>query len=329
MLKLESVPHGSESASSPLKIESLDSPAASAGSLNSGAFDSNTAPLQPAERSTLKITKLSPAVRSENRVNVFVNDKFSFSLDVAQVVDFKLKVNQIITEADLKKCQRASEFGKLYQRSLEWVLSRPHSIKETRDYLYRRQKKREQQNRLVREREKRKDDDAYFGFETYDAKSRDDKNVRIRSAEISARNSGGNYAQERASKFTPKARNRLPSKELPPILDEDIDAVLERLIERGYLNDEKFAAYYLENRNATKGSSLRVLRQELQRKGIASDVIEAAFAESARNDESEIEKAIAKKRDKYDDEKLIAYLVRRGFSYDLAKSAVAKSADPE
>lgn len=262
-----------------LNIESLQSAKASSSS------DSDQA---------LKITKLSPAVRTENRVNVFVNDKFSFSLDIAQVVDFKLKVGQIITEADLKKYQRASEFGKLYQRSLEWVLSRPHSIKEARDYLHRRQKKREQQNRLVRERRTRKNDSAYFGLES-------------------------------AKNFKSASRNKTPSKELPPILDEDIDAVLERLIERGYLDDEKFAAYYLENRHASKGASLRLLHRELKQKGIADDVIESAFAASSRDDASEIEKMIKKKRDKYDDEKLIAYLVRHGFSYDLAKSAVAKS----
>ena len=81
------------------------------------------------------VTAIKPAVKNEHRVNVFINDKFDFSLDLAQVVDFKLKVGQTLSEKQLKACRTASEFGKLYQRTLEWVLTRPHSVKETRDHL--------------------------------------------------------------------------------------------------------------------------------------------------------------------------------------------------
>ena len=46
------------------------------------------------------ITKLSPGVHDQNRVNVFINDKFSFSLNLAQVVDFKLKVGKVLTDEE-------------------------------------------------------------------------------------------------------------------------------------------------------------------------------------------------------------------------------------
>ena len=85
----------------------------------------------------LKITNIKPAVKNENRVNVFVNEKYAFSLDVSQVVDFKIKVGQEITTEKLAEYKKASEFGKLYQRALEWILVRPRSEKETREYLYR------------------------------------------------------------------------------------------------------------------------------------------------------------------------------------------------
>ena len=87
-------------------------------------------------RTTLVVTDIKQAVKNENRVNVFVNDKYSFSLDIAQLVDFKIKKGQVITEADLEKYQNASEFGKLYQRTLEWVLVRPRSTREVREYLF-------------------------------------------------------------------------------------------------------------------------------------------------------------------------------------------------
>ena len=88
----------------------------------------------------LKITDLRQGVKNPNRVNVFVNGKFAFSLDVSQVVDYKLKVGKEISVAELEELKKASEFGKLYQRILEWVLMRPRSERETRDYLYKKLK---------------------------------------------------------------------------------------------------------------------------------------------------------------------------------------------
>ncbi len=88
------------------------------------------------ETTELRITDLRQAVKNENRVNVFVNNKYSFSLDISQIVDFHLKKGLVISEEQLEEFKRASEFGKLYQRALEWVLVRPRSEKETYDYLY-------------------------------------------------------------------------------------------------------------------------------------------------------------------------------------------------
>ena len=82
-----------------------------------------------------KITDLKLGVKNQDRVNVYVNDKFAFSLDISQVVDFKIKKGLIISEDKFLELKKASEFGKLYQRTLEWVLMRPHSERETRDYL--------------------------------------------------------------------------------------------------------------------------------------------------------------------------------------------------
>ncbi len=89
------------------------------------------------------ITDLRPATRDNNRVNVFLDGKFTFSLTIAQVADFKLKRGASLSEDEVAKIQSASDFGKLFQRSLEYALSRPHSEKEIRDYLKRKKMKRE------------------------------------------------------------------------------------------------------------------------------------------------------------------------------------------
>ncbi|MBR3230647.1 RecX family transcriptional regulator [Candidatus Saccharibacteria bacterium] len=198
---------------------------------------------------TLEITDMRQAVKNKNRVNVFVNQKYSFSLDVAQLVDLKLKVGAKISEAELAEYKKLSEFGKLYQRTLEWVLARPRSEKEAFDYLYKK---------------------------IYEKKL--DKNY--------------------------------------------INSIIERLKNKKYLDDERFAKYYVENRFVKKGVSRRRLEMELMKKGIKKEIIEKVLSDSVRSDEEEILKIIAKKRARYDDEKLTQYLCRQGFSYELVQNLV-------
>lgn len=207
----------------------------------------NSEPIAPrlSSRTHLQITNIKQAVKNENRVNIFIDGKYDFSLDISQLVDFKLKVGQKITEQDLEKYRKASSFGKLYQRTLEWVLTRPHSVKETRDYLFKK------------------------------------------------------HAEK-----------------------EDSAKIIKTLQEKSYLNDEAFARFYVENRFVKKGISKKRLELELTKKGIDRQIIEDTLASSERSDEEEIKKIIAKKRNKYDDEKLIAYLTRQGFSYQLSKDLV-------
>ena len=98
------------------------------------------------------------------------------------------------------------------------------------------------------------------------------------------------------------------------------DRVYDRLVEKGYIDDEKFTRYWVENRSITKGASQRKLSQELMTKGVDRSLIEAAFATTERSDEDELKKVIAKKRARYPDEqKFIAYLMRQGFRYDDIK----------
>ena len=104
-----------------------------------------------------------------------------------------------------------------------------------------------------------------------------------------------------------------------------VEQVLDRLIEKKYINDEKFARFWIENRNQRKGSSIKKLKSELFSKGVSSEIIEQILENSKRNDSEEIQKIIAKKAKKYSDEKkLVAYLARQGFSYDEIKRAILK-----
>lgn len=203
------------------------------------------------------ITNLKQGVKNPNRVNVFVNDKFMFSLDVAQVVDYKLKIGLEISEERLEELKKASEFGKLYQRALEWVLVRPRSKREVQDYL---------RKKLYK--------------------------------------STKDYLED--------------SSEL-------LKQIIARLTARGYIDDRKFAEFYVENRFVKKGVSKKRLKMELIKKGVGKDVLDEVL--DGRDDEEEIRKMIKRKRAKYNDEKLTAYLCRQGFSYDLVREMIAKEND--
>lgn len=101
------------------------------------------------------------------------------------------------------------------------------------------------------------------------------------------------------------------------------ERVYDRLFEKKYLDDEKFARFWVENRNVRKGSSIRKLKSELSQKGVSSEIITKVLSESDRTDLDELRKIVAKKASRYDDsQKLIAYLARQGFRYDDIKQVI-------
>jgi len=229
-----------------------------------------------------KITALKPAVRTENRVNVFINEKFAFSLDLSQIVEYKLKIGKVLTPEEIEKLKHASIFGKLYASTLEWVLIRPRSVKETRDHLRLKLLKQNEENKR---REKNK---------TY---LKENPELKSRAKEL-----------------------KIYTKKLEIFSSEDIEAVIKKLLEKNYLNDKTFANFYVENRFLKKGISERRLREELRKKGIDPALIAEALETSSRDPEAEIEKIIKKRAKKYSSpEKLLAYLLRQGFPYELSK----------
>ena len=214
-----------------------------------------------AKASSHRVTDLRAAVRDENRVNVFIDDKFYCSLDISQVVDLNVKIGRTLSGAELTELKHASDFGKFYARALEFALMRPHSIKEIRDYL-----KRKTLN----------------------------KTVRVKN--------------RKTGEYQTKVREGYDASLIP--------LVMERLGQHGYLDDERFARLWVENRNTKKGISTKKLRLELVEKGVSGQIIDEVLSDAGRNEREELQKAIARKANKYpDQQKLIQYLVRQGFNY--------------
>ncbi len=99
----------------------------------------------------MKITALKAQVKNPERVSIFVDGKYSFSLSLDELVAQKLKGGQELSPADVKRLKKTSADGKLRARTLEWLLNRPHSTRELRDYLYRKKAEPETIDSLVSE----------------------------------------------------------------------------------------------------------------------------------------------------------------------------------
>ena len=203
------------------------------------------------EHHQLKVTSIKEQVKNPNRVSVFVDDKYSFSLTLDQLLEQKLKKNVEIDEPRLVELKKLSDEGKLKAKALDWLMVRPHSKKEFREYAYRKK------------------------------------------------------------------------------IEKDLsESWLQEFEAKKYLDDQKFAQWFAENR-MRKNKSGRAIMAELASKGVSREIIQEVIVEQS-NDEESLGKLIIKlkRRTRYQDEKkLIAYLLSKGFRYEDVKSALNPSVD--
>lgn len=198
----------------------------------------------------MTITALKAQVKNPERVSIFVDGRYSFSLNHAQLLEQKIRIGQKIDTERLAALKRISDLGKLYERLLNYVTIRPRSKREIEDYCRRK---------------------------------------KVEAA--------------------------------------DAEGVIERLTERGYVNDKAFAKAWVESRRLTKASSSRKLRLELKQKGVSDEIILETLQESSHTDQNALKQLIDKKRrlTKYqDDQKLMQYLARQGFNFDDIKASLSQ-----
>lgn len=92
----------------------------------------------------MQITKLTKQINSPDRVNIFIDGAYEFSLTLDEVLEHKIKVGKELDAQDLKILKKVSDDGKLKARTLEWLLARPRAYKELKDYLHKKKLDKEQ-----------------------------------------------------------------------------------------------------------------------------------------------------------------------------------------
>ncbi len=113
--------------------------------------------------------------------------------------------------------------------------------------------------------------------------------------------------------------------------DGAIDQAIDKLREQGYVDDEAFARYWVEQRDTHRPRGERAIVSELMQKGVSREVIDVALG--GREPDADVKRArelirrplarwsalsdVDRKR------KIQQYLVQRGFSYDVIDEVVA------
>jgi len=135
-----------------------------------------------------KITAIKAQIKNENRVSIFLNGKYSFSLTLDQLLEQGLKKNDELDELRIKELKKLSDEGKLKTRAMEWLMGRPHSTREFRDYLYKKQADKELISAWVKEfSDKKYLDDESFARWFAENRRRKNKSSRAIGAELASK----------------------------------------------------------------------------------------------------------------------------------------------
>lgn len=148
--------------------------------------------------------------------------------------------------------------------------------------------------------------------------------VRQRATEAAVRHLG------MRPRSTHEIRDYLHRKGYSP---ETVETAIDRLTERGYLDDLAFARWWAENRAQFQPRGPHLIRQELRRKGVTSATIDETLAEQAETVDTDAQ-ALALARNKLRTlhknglepdvitRRLSGLLARRGYGYDIVRTVL-------
>lgn len=130
---------------------------------------------------------------------------------------------------------------------------------------------------------------------------------------------------ERRARTEAELRKKLTDRQIPP---QEIEAVLVKLKEYGYINDEKFIQDYQRARNDYKPMGVQRIKMELNLKGVPRDLVQTVSAE--KEDEYTLALTAAQSRlrqygnltPEVFQRRMIGFLARRGFTYDVIQKVM-------
>lgn len=198
------------------------------------------------------VTAIKPQ-KNKKRVNVYLDGKFAFGIDLDNLVKFKIKEGNFIEDSEIEKIIGASESQKIWEKLLRFASLRPRSQKEIEDWL------------------KRK-----------------------------------------------KVVNSLKKR------------YLLKLKKLDFVDDLKFAQFWVEQRLSFRPKPKSVLKQELKLKGIKDEVINQALSSFDIDEVSQAKKILEKAKSRWQnleerEFKIKAgnFLLRKGYSFRIIKEVLS------
>ncbi len=193
---------------------------------------------------TKTITALSPQQKNQERVNVYLDEKFAFGL--AALVAARLKVGQRLSEEEITRLQALDEVEEAYNKSLNFLSYRPRSRAELERYL----------------KDKKVSDDARVKV-----LERLDRAQLVDDAEFAQ------YWIENREQFAPRSKRALRQElRQKGLSDDEVQTALEPV-------DEERSAYEAARKRAARMQSLdretfyRRLSGFLQRRGFDYEMV--------------------------------------------------------
>jgi regulatory protein len=111
---------------------------------------------------------------------------------------------------------------------------------------------------------------------------------------------------------------------------ERVESVLDRLVERGWLSDDRYAGALARSR-VSRGQGPRRIQHELQRQGVADTIAEQALADCEVDWQAQARELVERRWGEEDlrrtpvERKALSFLLRRGFEMDVARRALYPS----
>lgn len=94
----------------------------------------------------MRITDITQQERNRNRVSIYVDGSYRFSLTRDQLAESGLQIGATVTDSDISRFQQQSEFGAIRDSLYRWLALRPRSRWEVETYI-----NRKTDNQILRE----------------------------------------------------------------------------------------------------------------------------------------------------------------------------------
>ena len=195
--------------------------------------------------------------KKKERVNVYLDDKFGFGIDLENFIKLGLKVDQELRDEEVAEIVKKAEFQKTLDKLLRFATLRPRSEKEINNYFRRK-----------------------------------------------------------------KVHESMHSQ------------LFDRLNHLELIDDEKFAKWWVEQRQAFRPKPKRILSNELRMKGINTETIKKILGEEVVDEEKMARDLLEKRAYKWKNlegferkQKLSQYLAQKGFTWEIVEKVVKLSVE--